>query len=95
MPESRLAAVDNAAPVMAHWTICSWEALSEVRATAAPVIAPATALFFCRVPKNMFSERAALTLPNVNTTTLSCTIYAKLSFYTELLSEAFVEKKSL
>lgn len=48
MPVRRFAAVDIAAPVMAHCTICSCEWSSVVSATAAPVSAPANALFFCR-----------------------------------------------
>lgn len=51
MPVRILAAVDRAAPVMAHCTTCSCELSSSVKANAAPVIAPATALFFCNINK--------------------------------------------
>lgn len=48
MPESKLAALESAAPVMAKWTSLSeWPPASPVSATAAPAIAPAIALFFC------------------------------------------------
>lgn len=47
IPVRMFAAVEIAAPVMAHCTTCSWEVPSHVRASATPVIAPATALFFC------------------------------------------------
>ena len=53
MPERTFAAVEMAAPVMAHCTICSWEDCCNVSASAAPVTAPATALFFC-IKKNKF-----------------------------------------
>uniref|UniRef100_J3KZ46 Uncharacterized protein n=1 Tax=Oryza brachyantha TaxID=4533 RepID=J3KZ46_ORYBR len=47
MPESRLAALERAAPVMAKWTMWSAFPVSPVSATATPATAPATALFFC------------------------------------------------
>lgn len=49
IPVRRFAAVERAAPVTAHCTTCSWEVSSHVIARAIPVIAPATALFFCTI----------------------------------------------
>lgn len=51
MPVSKLAAVEMAAPVMAHCTICSCVVFSVAIARTAPVAAPATALFFCKPSK--------------------------------------------
>lgn len=48
MPESKLPALESAAPVMAKLTSLSeWPPASPVSATAAPAMAPAMALFFC------------------------------------------------